>query len=99
MESDFEAVNLELKYCERCGGLWIRSAGSKNIYCGGCAEAMAQMSPSSRFKTRARMPGAARPVPIVAGSASPRHSEESQDFELDACDAEWGSLYGKGGHA
>jgi hypothetical protein len=99
MESDVKAVNLELKYCERCGGLWIRQAGCKDIYCSGCADAMAQRSPSSRFKTRARMPGSERPVAIVAGSASARDEAESSEFELDACDPEWASIYGKGGHA
>ena len=27
---------LELKICERCGGLWLRPAGSRWIYCGPC---------------------------------------------------------------
>jgi len=27
---------LELKICERCGGLWLRPAGSRWIYCGRC---------------------------------------------------------------
>ncbi len=30
-----EAVKLELKYCERCGGLWIR-ASATNVYCPRC---------------------------------------------------------------
>lgn len=34
-------MRLELKYCERCGGLWLRPKGSDLIFCAGCAKAMA----------------------------------------------------------
>jgi hypothetical protein len=39
---------LELKYCERCGGLWLRPVGGVQIYCSVCARAMADLPPSSR---------------------------------------------------
>ena len=39
---------LELKYCERCGGLWLRPVSGAQIYCTGCAPAMAELPPSSR---------------------------------------------------
>ncbi len=29
-------IIIELKYCERCGGLWFREAGSNANLCGGC---------------------------------------------------------------
>jgi hypothetical protein len=29
-------VSVELKYCERCGGLWLRERGREVVYCGGC---------------------------------------------------------------
>ena len=35
MEATEEHV--ELKYCERCGGLFLRAQGASIIYCGGCA--------------------------------------------------------------
>ncbi len=35
MEATEEHV--ELKYCERCGGLFLRALGASVIYCGGCA--------------------------------------------------------------
>ena len=28
-----EIVRLELKYCERCGGLWMRIWGTEDVYC------------------------------------------------------------------
>ncbi len=38
---------LELKYCERCGGLWLRPAGGGQIYCASCAKQIAEMPPAS----------------------------------------------------
>jgi hypothetical protein len=32
-----EIVRLELKYCERCGGLWLRTWGTQDVYCPACA--------------------------------------------------------------
>ena len=29
-------IKIELKYCERCGGLWFREAGSNANLCGPC---------------------------------------------------------------
>jgi len=34
----WQAQNLNLKYCERCGGLWLRRTGSKQSICNPCAE-------------------------------------------------------------
>jgi len=34
---------VELKYCERCGGLWLRRIGSRNAYCHGCEHQMCEM--------------------------------------------------------
>ena len=40
-------MSLELKYCERCGGLWLRPAGGSQIYCAACGRAMAELPPAS----------------------------------------------------
>ncbi len=41
MEIDeLEVIELELKYCERCGALWLRRSGNTQVYCGGCAPKM-----------------------------------------------------------
>ncbi len=37
---------LELKYCERCGGLWLRPQGTDAIYCAACATAVRDLPPS-----------------------------------------------------
>jgi Zn-finger nucleic acid-binding protein len=31
-----EENSVELKYCERCGGLWLRRHGHDEAYCGRC---------------------------------------------------------------
>jgi hypothetical protein len=43
----FEAgfIQMELKYCERCGGLWLRVKASGLVFCGPCAQAVAGLLP------------------------------------------------------
>ena len=36
-------VAVELKYCERCGGLWLRAAGHDGIHCKKCAIHVAEL--------------------------------------------------------
>jgi hypothetical protein len=40
-------LSLELKYCERCGGLWLRPVGGEQIYCAACGREMAELPPAS----------------------------------------------------
>ena len=49
-------LQFELKYCERCGGLWLRPAGGGQIYCVDCGRQMAQLPPISREPEKARKP-------------------------------------------
>lgn len=37
-------IRMELKYCERCGGLFLRQAESARVYCVTCAPAMREMA-------------------------------------------------------
>jgi NMD protein affecting ribosome stability and mRNA decay len=39
------SIQLELKYCERCGALWLRLKDSDLLFCAGCARAMAGLVP------------------------------------------------------
>jgi hypothetical protein len=41
---DVEIFEVELKYCERCGGLWFREKGKSGVYCGGCEPKMAEVA-------------------------------------------------------
>lgn len=53
---DIEVLHVELKYCERCGGLWLRPCGSQCVYCAMCALAMSEFAASRKSKRRARLP-------------------------------------------
>jgi Zn-finger nucleic acid-binding protein len=54
---DHEIIQLELKYCERCGGLWLRLEGAPEVYCAPCALEMQQLPAPRRMTTRPRVPG------------------------------------------
>ena len=41
-----EEAQFELKYCERCGGLWLRPMGGGQIYCVRCSREMAKLPPN-----------------------------------------------------
>lgn len=44
METErLEMVYLELKYCERCGGLWFRQKGESQVYCESCSLQWSEM--------------------------------------------------------
>jgi hypothetical protein len=34
--------SMELKYCERCGNLWLRRRGDEEVYCENCVPRMAE---------------------------------------------------------
>jgi len=36
-------IRVELKYCERCGGLWLRPQGADGVYCASCRVGLAAM--------------------------------------------------------
>jgi len=50
-------VLLELKYCERCGGLWVRQLQSDEIYCASCALEMVEVAIPRKRKSISRLPG------------------------------------------
>jgi hypothetical protein len=39
VETEKYAIQLELKYCERCGALWLRPKSSDLIFCAACVKA------------------------------------------------------------
>jgi len=38
-----QEIRVGLKYCERCGGLWLRPQGADGVYCAGCRVDLAAM--------------------------------------------------------
>jgi len=50
-------IQVELKYCERCGGLWLRPRGADDVYCASCRVSLAAMpnpgtAPTGRTRRR-----------------------------------------------
>jgi hypothetical protein len=33
---EYQEIHVELKYCERCGGLWLRQEGITRVHCASC---------------------------------------------------------------
>ena len=48
-------VELELKYCERCGGLWLRERGTEGAYCPPCLPRMMELPPLRKRRRGARV--------------------------------------------
>ena len=44
-------TRVELKYCEHCGGLWLRESESGEIYCPTCRPRVARLPEPSRIRT------------------------------------------------
>lgn len=42
-ENKKQNVRVELKYCEHCGGLWLRECGAGVIYCDNCRPKVADL--------------------------------------------------------
>jgi hypothetical protein len=43
-------VLFELKYCERCGALWVRPLGMEEVYCAACVAETTGGSPLKRLR-------------------------------------------------
>lgn len=57
-----ERIRVELKYCEHCGGLWIREGGA-GVYCQKCEPKVADLPiPKKRYTKRAILPVQRRTV-------------------------------------
>ena len=57
-----DGVRVELKYCEHCGGLWVREGGA-GVYCEKCQPAVADLPVPKRPPGRIKLP--IRPQTVV----------------------------------
>lgn len=56
MEAEvLENLEMELKYCERCGALWLRTKGDLGVYCVTCLPKMGEMA-TWHPRNRPRLP-------------------------------------------
>ncbi len=67
-----QEIQVELKYCERCGGLWLRPRGADGVYCASCRVRLAAMpNPEeaprreARRQRKPRVQGTSVPTKVV----------------------------------
>ncbi len=71
---------MELKYCERCGGLWLRECGAGVVYCDNCLPELADLP----IPKKRRLVLPVRPHTAVEDFAIELGNEEDRDFEAAA---------------
>jgi len=49
---EIRETRIELKYCEGCGALQLRPAGSERVYCGSCWKVLREMAGGRRRNRR-----------------------------------------------
>ena len=68
---------VELKYCEHCGGLWVREKGAGVAYCDNCQPKVADLPIPKKRPGRVKLP--VRP-PIAVED----YGEEEDDLNFEA---------------
>jgi uncharacterized Zn finger protein (UPF0148 family) len=58
MKSDGKknTTRMELKYCERCGSLWLRECGAGVVYCNSCQVEVAELPVPKKKPERVKVP-------------------------------------------
>lgn len=51
-----DPVRMELKYCERCGALWLRECGAGVVYCERCESRVAALPIAKKRPGRLVLP-------------------------------------------
>jgi len=78
MKRNHGGVRVELKYCEHCGGLWVREGGA-GVYCEKCQDKVADLTIPKQQSGRIVLPVAKNPVVGDRGAEPP--IENDYDFE------------------
>ena len=73
------SVGVELKYCEHCGGLWVRERGSGIVYCGRCRPRVADLPAPKTKPGRIMLP--VGPPTAVEDFEFEVDVEDTKDFE------------------
>jgi hypothetical protein len=72
-------VRVELKYCERCGGLWVRECGTGEVYCGRCLAQIADLPIPKKKPHHVGLP--VRQSSLVEDYEFKNGVDDSSDFE------------------
>jgi hypothetical protein len=71
-------IGVELKYCEHCGGLWVRERGA-GVYCNNCQAKVADLPIPAKQANRLILP--VRPHTLVEDYELEIDVEDFTDFE------------------
>ena len=61
-DKDSSEIRVELKYCEHCGGLWVRERGAGVVYCEKCQAKVEDLPIAKKKPRRAKLPMGPRTV-------------------------------------
>ncbi len=78
-ENENEPVRVELKYCEHCGGLWVRQRGAGVVYCDNCQPKVADLPVPKKQPSKVILP--VRPHTAVEDYEFEIEIEDETDFE------------------
>lgn len=76
-----QQIRVELKYCEHCGGLWLRERGAGVVYCDHCLPKVADLPIPRKKQGRIGLP--VRPHTAVEEYAFDDEDDDdmANDFE------------------
>ncbi|MGA7751543.1 MAG: hypothetical protein WCB05_01885 [Candidatus Sulfotelmatobacter sp.] len=80
MKGDLKSgeVRVELKYCERCGGLWVREGGG-GVYCNTCQPEIADLPIPKKRPGNVRLP--VQTASVVDKVRTEKFEEDVPDLE------------------
>jgi hypothetical protein len=76
---DKNEVGVELKYCEHCGGLWVRERGAGIVYCDRCQPLVADLPAPKKKPQRITLP--IRPHTALEDYEYDADGEDAPDLE------------------
>lgn len=77
-KNENQHMRVELKYCEHCGGLWLRECGAGVVYCDNCRPKVADLPIPKKKAQRTSLP-VAKPSLVDAV-----FDDEAGDQEFEA---------------
>lgn len=80
-DSENQTLRKELKYCEHCGGLWVRECGAGVVYCENCQPRVADLPiPKKKPARSSKMPVRAH-TQVEDYSVERWDDDEEMEFE------------------
>jgi len=78
-DAESEPKRMELKYCEHCGGLWLRECGAGVVYCPNCEPKVAELPARKKKPGRIILP--VRPRTVVEDYGPEFEPPDESDLE------------------